>query len=103
VVARAEGEARRFSLIAREYANAPAVTRERLYIETMEEMLSNTTKIYIDQRSGNNLLYLPIDRLAPRADVPAPVGPAPPAADSGAASPLRDGSRGRADLRRRAP
>ena len=103
VVARAEGDARRFSLIAREYANAPAVTRERLYIETMEEVLSNTTKIYIDQRSGNNLLYLPIDRLAPRADAPSPAAPAPPAADSGAAVPLRDGSRGRADLRRRAP
>lgn len=63
VMARAEGDARRFSQIADEYAKAPAVTRERLYLETMEQVLSNTTKIFVDQKAGNNLIYLPLDRL----------------------------------------
>jgi len=66
VMSRAEGDARRFELIAREYAKAPRVTRDRLYIETMEQVLSNTTKIYVDQKGGNNLLYLPLDKLVPQ-------------------------------------
>lgn len=65
VIARAEGDARRFNLVAREYAKAPRVTRDRLYIETLEEVFSNTTKIFIDQKGGNNLLYLPLDKLVP--------------------------------------
>lgn len=101
VTARAEGDAQRFSLIAREYAKAPAVTRERLYIEAMEQMLSNATTIYIDQERGNNLLYLPIDRLAPRADLPSPIPAVPPASGDGGAAPLRDANRGRTDVRRR--
>jgi modulator of FtsH protease HflK len=44
---------------------APAVTRERLYIETMEQVLSSTTTIFIDQKAGNNLIYLPLDKLVP--------------------------------------
>ncbi|MDH5633722.1 MAG: FtsH protease activity modulator HflK [Gammaproteobacteria bacterium] len=63
VIARAEGDAQRFVLVAREYAKAPRVTRERLYLETMEEVMSNTTKIFVDQKGGNNLLYLPLDKL----------------------------------------
>ena len=66
VIARAEGDARRFNLIVREYAKAPRVTRDRLYIETMEAVLSSTTKIFIDQKAGNNLLYLPLDKLVPQ-------------------------------------
>jgi len=69
VIARAEGDARRFTQIATEYAKAPSVTRERMYIETMEEILSNVTKIYVDQKSGN-MLYLPLDKLGPAGIVP---------------------------------
>jgi modulator of FtsH protease HflK len=63
VIARAEGEARRFSQIAVEYARAPGVTRDRLYIEAVEQVLSSTTKVLIDQKGGNNILYLPLDRI----------------------------------------
>jgi membrane protease subunit HflK len=63
VIARAEGEARRFSQVVREYAKAPRLTRERLYLEAMEQVLSNTTKVYVDQKGGNNMLYLPLDKL----------------------------------------
>jgi len=65
VVARAEGEADRFSSLLTEYKRAPQVTRQRLYLETMEEVLSNTTKVMLDVKGGNNLLYLPLDKLIP--------------------------------------
>jgi modulator of FtsH protease HflK len=64
-IARAEGDARRFSQVVREYSKAPTVTRDRLYIETMEQVFANTTTILIDQKNGNNLLYLPVDKLIP--------------------------------------
>jgi membrane protease subunit HflK len=62
VVAKAEGDARRFSLLAEQYRAAPEVTRKRLYLETMQEVLSKTPKILIDGQN-NNLLYLPLDKL----------------------------------------
>jgi membrane protease subunit HflK len=67
VMARAQGDARRFSAIAREYAKAPRVTRDRLYLETIEEILSKSTKVFVDQKGGNNLLYLPLDKIMQRA------------------------------------
>ncbi|MGB8856798.1 MAG: FtsH protease activity modulator HflK [Burkholderiales bacterium] len=64
VVANAEGEASRFIQVLAEYEKAPAVTRERIYLDSMQQMLSNTSKVMIDQKSGgNNLLYLPLDKL----------------------------------------
>jgi membrane protease subunit HflK len=66
VVANAEGEADRFSQIVTEYDKAPAVTRERMYIETLEEILRNSTKVLVDTEGGNNLLYLPLDQLTQR-------------------------------------
>ncbi|HMB72754.1 MAG TPA: FtsH protease activity modulator HflK [Gammaproteobacteria bacterium] len=62
-VANAEGEADRFVQLLREYQRAPEVTRERLYIETLEEILSNSSKVLVDTEGGNNLLYLPLDQL----------------------------------------
>jgi len=62
VSARAEGDARRFTSIVGEYSKAPGVTRDRLYLETMEQVLSSTTKIFVDQKGGN-MLYLPLDRI----------------------------------------
>ncbi|NMG33367.1 FtsH protease activity modulator HflK [Azoarcus sp. TTM-91] len=63
VVANAEGEASRFNQIYTEYRRAPDVTRERLYIETMQQVLSNTSKVMIDAKGNGNLLFLPLDKL----------------------------------------
>lgn len=63
VIAQAEGEASRFEQLLSEYHKAPGVTRERLYLETMQEVLSNTSKVMIDVKGGNSLFYLPLDRL----------------------------------------
>jgi len=73
VSARAEGDARRFTSIVSEYSKAPTVTRERMYLETMEQVLSSTTKIFVDQKAGNNLLYLPLDRLVSQGGTAGPV------------------------------
>ncbi len=103
VIARAEGDARRFTQIANEYIKAPAVTRERLYLDAMEQVLSNTTKIFIDQKAGNNILYLPLDKIisAP-GTLAGPVQAPPPSAADTVAPPQKAGSsRGRFDLRRR--
>lgn len=63
VVARAKGDAERFTKLLVEYKKAPKVTRERLYLETMEEVLANNSKVMIDVKQGNNLLYIPVDQL----------------------------------------
>ena len=63
VVAEAEGEASRFSQLLVEYKRAPEVTRKRLYLETMEEVLQSTGKVLVDVKSGNSLMYLPLDRM----------------------------------------
>ncbi|NLC01360.1 membrane protease subunit HflK [Halopseudomonas formosensis] len=63
VVARAQGEAERFNLLISEYRQAPEVMRERLYIETLQDVLSNTSKIMVSGEGNSNLLYLPIDKL----------------------------------------
>ncbi len=62
-IARAEGDARRFNELLVEYIKAPAVTRERLYLEAMEDVLSSNSKVMIDVKEGNNLLYIPIDQI----------------------------------------
>lgn len=63
VVAQAEGETARFEGVLTEYLKAPEVTRQRLYLDTMETVLSRTTKVMVDVEGGNNLLYLPLDRM----------------------------------------
>ncbi|WP_151447611.1 FtsH protease activity modulator HflK [Lacisediminimonas profundi] len=63
VVATAQGDANRFKHVLVEYQKAPAVTRDRLYLETMQQIFSNTAKVMVDARSGSNLLYLPLDKL----------------------------------------
>ena len=63
VIARSEGEASRFLKIYDEYRKAPQITRDRLYIETVEQVLSNSTKLVIDQQNGNNIIYLPLDQI----------------------------------------
>ena len=63
VVARSEGEAKRFEQLLKEYSKAPQVTRERIYLDTVESVLSNSSKVMIDVEGGNNLLYLPLDKI----------------------------------------
>jgi membrane protease subunit HflK len=90
VIANAEGDASRFRSVLTEYAKAPAVTRERIYIETMQQILTSTSKIMMDYRGSGNLLYLPLEKLMQGSgqETPAPAArpPAPEAApDAGAA------------------
>jgi len=63
IVSRAEGDASRFKQLVAEYKKAPEVTRKRLYLETMEEVYANTKKVMVDTKSGNNMLYLPLNQL----------------------------------------
>lgn len=64
IAAEATGEAQRFEQLYAEYQKAPAVTRQRLYMETLEEVMASTPKVIVDVRTGGNMLYLPIDKLA---------------------------------------
>jgi membrane protease subunit HflK len=79
VTANAEGEASRFKQIMVEYNKSPEVTRSRMYLDTVQQVMSNTSKVMIDARSGSNLLYLPLDKLMQTAG--APVSPQAAAAN----------------------
>ncbi len=63
IVAQAKGDGERFKSVLVEYQKAPQVTRERMYVDTMQEVYSNVTKVMIDTKQGSNLLYLPLDKL----------------------------------------
>ncbi len=105
VIAQAEGDAQRFRSVLAEYQKAPQVTRDRMYIDTMQQVYANVSKVMVDSRSGSNLLYLPLDRLMQQAQGPAANStPAPTAVpDSGPVPPpaapadprSRDGARTR--------
>jgi membrane protease subunit HflK len=97
----AEGDAERFRSVVDEYKKAPVVTRDRLYIDTMQQVFSNVSKVMVDSRSGSNLLYLPLDKLmqqaagaATAAPTPAPMAAEAPAAAAADAR-SRDGGRSR--------
>ncbi|MBB4012472.1 FtsH protease activity modulator HflK [Niveibacterium umoris] len=91
VVANAEGDAARFKSIVTEYAKAPEVTRQRMYLDTMQQIFANTTKVMVDAKGNGNLLYLPLDKLIqstqagqqaqPAAEAPSPVRPTSPTVD----------------------
>lgn len=68
IIATASGEAERFTQVAKAYAKAPEVTRERMYIETMEKVLTGSNLVVIDQQNSNNIMYLPLDRMINRMD-----------------------------------
>jgi membrane protease subunit HflK len=101
VVAQAEGDAQRFSRVLTEYQKAPGVTRDRLYLDTMQQVYGNVSKVLIDSRNNSNLLYLPLDKLmqAAGASVVPAAAAAPSSADATAAgtadSRSRDGQRTR--------
>ena len=63
VIANAEGDAARFKQVLTEYQKAPGVTRDRMYLETMQQIFANTTKVMLDAKGGSNLIYLPLDKL----------------------------------------
>lgn len=105
VVAQAEGDAERFNSVYSEYQKAPGVTRDRLYIDAMQQVYSNVSKVMVDSRSGSNLLYMPLDKLLQQAGVPAASAPvstptpmtpgASSAVDPAADARSRDNARGR--------
>ncbi len=78
VIAQAEGEASRFSQLYAEYKKAPDVTRQRLYIETVESVMANVSKVMLDVEGGNNLLYLPLDKFMSSAHASSNVVPVVP-------------------------
>jgi len=86
LTATAEGEAVRFSKLYAEYAKAPEVTRQRLYLETMQQLYANTTKVMIDTKGSGNLLYLPLDKLMATAGANAPAAESAPDRPSAPAS-----------------
>ena len=63
IVAQAQGDAQRFSSVLTEYQKAPQVTRDRMYIDAMQQVYSNVTKVLVESRQGSNLLYLPLDKI----------------------------------------
>ncbi len=93
IVAQAQGDAQRFRSVLTEYQRAPQVTRDRMYLDAMQQIYANVNKVMIDSRQGSNLLYLPLDKLmqqvaqstsetpAAAAAAPAPASPAAPAAN----------------------
>ncbi|MBC7735512.1 MAG: FtsH protease activity modulator HflK [Bacteriovorax sp.] len=102
VVAQAQGDAQRFNSVLAEYQKAPAVTRDRMYIDTMQQVYSNVSKVMVDSRSNSNLLYLPLDKLIAQTAgaAPAAASAAPAAAETAPAAGAvdvrsRDNQRGR--------
>jgi len=105
VVASAQGDAQRFEQVLAEYQKAPQVTRDRMYIDAMQQIYANTSKVLIDSRQGSNLLYLPLDKLIQQSGQAAGASaagdssatassgatPAPPAYPANNDSRIRDG------------
>ena len=82
VVAQAEGDSQRFKSVLVEYQKAPQVTRDRLYIDAMQQVYGNVTKVMIESRQGSNLLYLPLDKLMQMTGTSGAAGPVDPAITS---------------------
>ena len=88
VVETARGDADRFTSVYTEYAKAPQVTRDRIYVDAMRDIYQNVTKVYVDQKSGSNLLYLPLDKIvaSTQAAAKSEADSAVPASSAAAAS-----------------
>lgn len=107
IVAQAQGDAQRFKLLLAEYQRAPQVTRDRLYLESMQQIYGNVTKILVESRQGGNMLFLPLDRILqqvaaggaaaqPQEQAPATQAPPPPISSSSASDArTRDNGRSR--------
>lgn len=77
VVIQAKGETNRFLQVLAEYEKAPQVTRERMYLETIEQVMNKTSKVMLDVKGGGNVLFLPLDRLLQGINSPLPTGASP--------------------------
>jgi membrane protease subunit HflK len=108
IVAQAQGDAQRFKSVLSEYQRAPQVTRDRMYLDTMQQIYSNVTKILVESRQGGSLLYLPLDKILQQVAQSGAAAASEPAAASTPAAPssgapagasgdsrTRDNSRGR--------
>jgi membrane protease subunit HflK len=103
IVAQAQGDAQRFRSVLVEYQKAPQVTRDRMYLEAMQQIYANIGKVMVDSRQGTNLLYLPLDKLMQQsaqgagAETPAATPATPPLSPAGLTNDARarDSSRGR--------
>lgn len=103
VIESAQGDAARFRQVLAEYEKAPQVTRDRMYLDTMQQVFTNSTKVLIDARGGNNVLFLPFDKLVQAAIAEGAAGtrpsttpaPAPEIPSSGTDSRTRDAPRSR--------
>jgi len=93
VVANAEGEAARFSKILTEYQKAPGITRDRMYIEAMQQIFSSTTKVMVDTKSSNSMIYLPLDKLIAQTAAESAAGVHAPAAPLSETSPANEAAR----------
>ncbi len=105
VISQAEGDASRFRQVYTEYAKAPQVTRDRMYLDAMQQVYQSTTKVLVDQKAGGNLLYLPLDKLiqmtnpgqsatadaAVKPEAPTQAAPEVPASARSGRSAARDG------------
>ena len=88
IVATAQGDAGRFSSVLAEYQKAPQVTRDRMYVDTMQQIYSNATKVVVESSKGSNLLYLPLDKLMQQvASAPPAATPAPAASSTASSTP----------------
>ena len=105
IIAQAQGDGQRFRSVLNEYQKAPQVTRDRMYIDAMQQIYSNVTKVLVESKQGSNLLYLPLDKImqATQSTAPAAVAPVPstgadnnaPTSSSNADVRNRDGARSR--------
>jgi membrane protease subunit HflK len=86
LIADAQGDASRFTQLQTEYARAPEVTRERLYLETMESVLGASGKILIDVESGQPLMYMPLERMMRQSQAGLPADPGERSSSSGSRS-----------------
>ena len=108
IVAQAQGDAQRFSSVLAEYQKAPQVTRDRMYLDTMQQIYGSVTKVLVESRQGSNLLYLPLDKImqsvasggvgavdAPATSAAPAAAPAAPAANFSNDPRARDSNRTR--------
>ena len=77
IVAQAEGDAQRFKAVLPEYQKAPQVTRDRMYLDAMQQIYTNVTKVVVDSKQGSNLMYLPLDKLMQVTSSPLAPGASP--------------------------
>lgn len=103
MVARAEGDAARFTQLVTEYKKAPEVTRERLYLETMETVMSGSRKVLVDSANSNNMLYIPVDPKSATVDLPTAAIASAATVSTDSSTPTTSNAGGNTDMRQQRP